>query len=189
MITSLFRYVRRVRDYFFFLAAFFLAFFFGAAFFLASLLLSYLLFGSLLLWSSFLLWQLSFWQPFFFGAAFFLAVFFLATFFLAAFFGAAFFLAVFFAAFFLATDSSLNKSTDGRLTTVTGLQKNHRQDQPFKKIHHATKAMVTQIPFMSDDRREDCCRASSFATMLQCNTTESAVNVRAEYYLMFQFVQ
>jgi hypothetical protein len=43
--------------------------------------------------------------------------------------------------------------------------------------------------FHAEDRFEVCCWAMSFATMLQCNTTESAVNVRAESYLMFQNVQ
>ena len=43
--------------------------------------------------------------------------------------------------------------------------------------------------FHAEDRFEVCCWAISFATMLQCNTTESAVNVRAESYLMFQNVQ
>jgi hypothetical protein len=43
--------------------------------------------------------------------------------------------------------------------------------------------------FHAEDRFEVCCWAISFATTLQCNTTESAVNVRAESYLMFQNVQ
>ena len=43
--------------------------------------------------------------------------------------------------------------------------------------------------FHAEDRLEVCCWAISFATMLQCNTTESAVYVRAESYLMFQNVQ
>jgi hypothetical protein len=43
--------------------------------------------------------------------------------------------------------------------------------------------------FHAEDRVEVCCWAKSFATMLQCNTTESAVNVRPESYLMFQNVQ
>ena len=60
---------------------------------------------------------------------------FLGAAFLADFLGAAFLADFFGAAFFLATDSSLNKkSTAGRLTAVTGLQKNQGQEQPQAKI-------------------------------------------------------
>tara|TARA_B100001939_G_C16921963_1_gene609817 strand:+ start:651 stop:893 length:243 start_codon:yes stop_codon:yes gene_type:complete len=68
---------------------------------------------------------------------------------------------------------------------VTDDRNNHSQEIN----HHATKAMATQIPSLPDDRREVCCKAKSFATMLQCNTTESAVNVRAESYLMREKLQ
>ncbi|MGB4741204.1 MAG: hypothetical protein WBH50_23645 [Fuerstiella sp.] len=106
----------------------------------------------------------------FLGAAFladFLGAAFLADFFGAAFFGAAFlgaaFLADFFgAAFFLATDSSLNKkSTAGRLTAVTGLQKTKGKSNLKPKLfHHATKAMVMQIPVVTDVRLEVSCSAN-----------------------------
>ena len=96
----------------------------------------------------------------FLGAAF-LADFFGAAF-LAAFLGAAFLADFFGAAFFLATDSSLNKkSTAGRLTAVTGLQKTKGKSNLKPKVfHHATKAMVMQIPVVTDVRLEVSCSAN-----------------------------
>jgi len=49
-----------------------------------------------------------------------------------------------------------------------GFENTTGKTNQVKTIHHATKAMVTQILLLPFDRREVCCWAKSFATMLQC---------------------